>query len=365
MNSVEQALNTPASEPISAESRPATTMPAQPGRQQVLHHHREGALRDRADRLAVGADHARPSSGILPLLARAKQIRPGDDEQVDREQLQERGEDAAAAGDRLVRRAQRALHDVLVGAPVPEADDRGADHHAEPGEVAVEVPGLARELARGVLLDDRRPGALDARRDHRLPQVEHVGAADAPQFAPAAQQVEAVDRQQRRARRSGRSPARRRCRPRRACRRAPCRGRSARSPAPSRSRKLSRCSGPRSSVQLRQQRAEHDAAGEDAHGDLGHDEGDERHDRQHVARVSLKAPLQELRHREDQRAHVERHEHPAPAPAGTRRAARSAPAPRRRWRPIPARPTMCSEPMFEAKIDAPMTHQPRLRPARK
>jgi len=33
--------------------------------------------------------------------------------------------------------------------------------------------------------------------------------------------------------------------------------------------------------------------------------------------------------------------------------------------PDPARPTMCSEPMLEAKIDAPMTHQPRLRPARK
>ena len=33
--------------------------------------------------------------------------------------------------------------------------------------------------------------------------------------------------------------------------------------------------------------------------------------------------------------------------------------------PEPARPTMCSEPMFDAKIDAPMTHQPRFRPARK
>src|SRR5262245_8592981 len=33
--------------------------------------------------------------------------------------------------------------------------------------------------------------------------------------------------------------------------------------------------------------------------------------------------------------------------------------------PDPASPTMCSEPMFEAKMDAPITHQPRLRPARK
>jgi len=33
--------------------------------------------------------------------------------------------------------------------------------------------------------------------------------------------------------------------------------------------------------------------------------------------------------------------------------------------PWPARPTMCSEPMLEVKIEAPMTIQPALRPARK
>ena len=33
--------------------------------------------------------------------------------------------------------------------------------------------------------------------------------------------------------------------------------------------------------------------------------------------------------------------------------------------PDPASPTTCSEPMFDAKIDAPMIHQLRLRPARK
>ena len=49
---------------------------AQPGRQQVLDHQREGGLGRRADRLAVGADH-RSSPGTLPLLASAKQIRPG------------------------------------------------------------------------------------------------------------------------------------------------------------------------------------------------------------------------------------------------------------------------------------------------
>ena len=77
MNSVEQALNTPASEPISAESSPATTMPAQPGRQQVLHHQRERRLGLVGDGLPFASSRACCSSGTLPLLARAKQIRPG------------------------------------------------------------------------------------------------------------------------------------------------------------------------------------------------------------------------------------------------------------------------------------------------
>ena len=33
--------------------------------------------------------------------------------------------------------------------------------------------------------------------------------------------------------------------------------------------------------------------------------------------------------------------------------------------PVPARPTRCSEPMFDAKSDAPTMNQPTLRPARK
>jgi hypothetical protein len=33
--------------------------------------------------------------------------------------------------------------------------------------------------------------------------------------------------------------------------------------------------------------------------------------------------------------------------------------------PEPARPTMCSDPMFEAKIEAPMIHHARFLPARK
>ena len=63
----------------------------------------------------------------LAALGQGKADQARDDEQVDGKELQEGGEDAAAAGDLLVRGAQGPLHDVLVGAPVPQADDRGAD----------------------------------------------------------------------------------------------------------------------------------------------------------------------------------------------------------------------------------------------
>ena len=74
---------------------------------------------------------------------------------------------------RLVRGAKRALDDVLVGAPVPEPDDRRAEEHAEPGIVAVEVPGHPAGLLH------RRPGALHAGGHERLPQVEHLGPSTA------------------------------------------------------------------------------------------------------------------------------------------------------------------------------------------
>ena len=76
MNSVEQALNTPASEPISAESRPATTMPRSPGGRRYF------TINGKAPCASCGM--GRPSgvtiaasSGSFPLLASAKQIRPG------------------------------------------------------------------------------------------------------------------------------------------------------------------------------------------------------------------------------------------------------------------------------------------------
>src|SRR5207253_4724948 len=58
------------------------------------------------------------------------------DEDEHREELQECREDRAAPRLALVPRPQGTLHDVLIGGPIPQPDDRGAEQHAEPWVVA-------------------------------------------------------------------------------------------------------------------------------------------------------------------------------------------------------------------------------------
>src|SRR5207249_4835733 len=105
----------------------------------------------------------------------------GDDEDPYGEELQVRGEDRPAASLPLVRGAEGPLHDVLVRGPIPQADDRRAEEHAEPRVVPVEVPGNARRLL------DWGPGAVDARRDERLPEIEHVRRQRGAELVPAAE----------------------------------------------------------------------------------------------------------------------------------------------------------------------------------
>ena len=62
---------------------------------------------------------------------------------------------------------------------------------------------------------------------------------------------------------------------------------------------------------LGDERAEHDAAREDAHRDLGQDVGHQGDDGEHPARGRREAPLEELGHRVHARPHVEGHHHPA------------------------------------------------------
>ena len=75
VKSVEQALNTPASDPINAESSPATTMPRRPGGRRYC-----TIIGKRPAPAAAGwpsGPICAAVPGILPLLARAKQISPG------------------------------------------------------------------------------------------------------------------------------------------------------------------------------------------------------------------------------------------------------------------------------------------------
>ena len=178
---------------MSAASSPATTMPRTPVGRTCCTISGNAACAADGTTWPVAGSTSADKPRALAGLGQRQRDHAGDDEDEDRQQLEEGGEDRAAPRLGLVGRAERALHDVLVGAPVPEADDRRAEQHAEPRIVAVEVPGDAA----GFL--DRRPRALEAGRHERLPQVEHLRPEHGPQLAPAAERVEAVDGQQQRA----------------------------------------------------------------------------------------------------------------------------------------------------------------------
>jgi len=76
VNRVEHALNTPAREPMSAERRPATTIPRSPGGSRNFTISGNAAWHSAGTGLP-SAPTIDESSGIFPLLASAKQIRPG------------------------------------------------------------------------------------------------------------------------------------------------------------------------------------------------------------------------------------------------------------------------------------------------
>ena len=84
---------------------------------------------------------------------------PGQDEDVERQELQEGGEDRPAPGLLFVPRRQGPLDDVLVRAPVPEADDGRREDHARPGEVGV--------VGREEEVEMVGPGGLDEGRTSR------------------------------------------------------------------------------------------------------------------------------------------------------------------------------------------------------
>src|SRR6185295_6816553 len=127
-------------------------------------------------RMAVGADHG-GELGDLAALGQGKANQPRNNEEVYGKEFEEGGEDGTATRIGFVLGAERALYDVLVGAPIPETYHRRTEKHSEPWEVVVEIPGFSDDRARGIGLQHRGPGALHAGRNHRLPQVEHLGSA--------------------------------------------------------------------------------------------------------------------------------------------------------------------------------------------
>ena len=115
---------------------------------------------------------------------------------------------------------------------------------------------------------------------------------------------------------------------------------------------------------IRQQGAEDDRAGINGDRYLGQHVGGEGHQRKNPARLWPEAPLEKLRHGENAGLVVKRNKNPGeqhhnPGVQLIVRHGEPVEA------PCPARPTMCSEPMFEAKMEAPMAKNPTLRPARK
>ena len=108
-----------------------------------------------------------------------------------RRQLEEAGEDGAAPGFLLVFAGEHALDDVLVGAPIPEADDGRAGQNRQPGPVGIvdgadEMDIVADGRERGMpavnqtaVAQDAQPHVKDAdgtKDQHR--RLKHGGIHD-------------------------------------------------------------------------------------------------------------------------------------------------------------------------------------------
>ena len=258
VNRVEQELKTDDSELISAASSPATTSPRMPSGSSAP--------------MRTGSAWSGLVEGDLP----AGCERVGDDARYDedeeRQQLEQPAEDRSPPSVVLVRRGQHALNDELVGAPVPDAEDRRAQKDSRPREVRIRERLPDGHEARSGFFDHRAPAAELAEpdpgdRDRTADQHEHL------------QQVRVEDRPQ---------PAQHRVDPRRD--------------------DDDEGAGPEVDAH---QRLEDDAPRRDGHGDLGQHVADDRDHREVPARRRRVPALEELGHREDAAPQVERDEDPA------------------------------------------------------
>jgi len=204
----------------------------------------------------------------------------GDEEDHHGPELQEAAPDGAAAGVLDVFGGQAALHDVLVGTPVPDADDGRGDHHAQPGEGDVGVGTPEGELlrVRFAAFDQLVPAAEvveaevgdEAGAEEEDKRLRHLGVHDSAQAAEDRVDTGEDDGD------DGADPE--------------C--------------VVGRAEG------IRQERLEDDGAGVDGDGDLREHVGDQRNDGEDPAGLGIEAPLKELGHRVDAGAVVEGHEYP-------------------------------------------------------
>ena len=195
-------------------------------------------------------------------------------------------------------RRQHALHDVLIGAPVPQADDRRSEQHAEPRRVArvEQKAGKSLRLGRG---------------RQRPPQVDRFGIG-------GAQRVQATDLSQTHDQQHGRAGEQHRhvhgFGPQHRLHAAE---RSTKTPvmvtsenAANQKKSTSPSTGSCDGL-VAEDGLDRERAGENRYRRLGEDVADEEDQRQHRARCRRVATLEELRRREYIGAQVERREHPA------------------------------------------------------
>ena len=175
--------------------------------------------------------------------------------------------------------------------------------------MAIEIPRLLDNHTVAILDEDRRPRRFHSRRDEGLPQIEHIRTAEAAQFTPSAQFVEAVKGQHRRAADQdhdlhgiiiGDSTH------------------ATQHGVESRQNNHQDRTDPKAieiltkqvNVDLRQQNMENHASGENTDGNLRDNEGNQGNDGQHVTRGRGKPALQKLGHRKDERPGIEGHKDP-------------------------------------------------------
>src|SRR5688500_19313365 len=111
--------------------------------------------------------------GDQPALRERVRHHAGDDEDEQRKKLEIPGEDRPASCLVLVLRRQHALHDELIGAPVPDAEDGRTEQDPGPWEVWVarRLPHVEEARARGT--------------DHLTPPTERVETNPRDRDCPA------------------------------------------------------------------------------------------------------------------------------------------------------------------------------------